>query len=369
MAGAVSAVFVWRRLGLYHQCRSVYNIIEGEMMEIAIYGAGSMGTVLGAFLCRSGFSPDLISHDQAHITALKTDGAKIGGTVLFSTPPFDGKEGRGSALLPPQMNKKYDIIFLLTKQSANVAAAQMLKDFLSPAGIICTMQNGIPEQSLSDILGEDRVTGCICIWGAGKTAPGAADLTSEPGSMRFVIDNRDLNKALSPMLEKICPVNVEHNFIGARWSKLLINAGFSGLSAVTGWDFGKIAADRRSKMYVLYVIKECIDVCRAAGITIEPVQGKFPAEFMYFKNPVKKFFLSLIMPFAMRHHRSIKSGMLRDLDLKRPCEIEAINGEVCRAGKKHNVPTPVNDRIVVIVHSIERGARQYCPQNLSSLNE
>jgi len=321
-----------------------------------------MGTVLGAFLCKAGYSPDLISRDEAHITALKTVGVKIGDRFSFSVPPFDGREGRGSALLPAQISKKYDIVFLLTKQTDNAFTAQMLNNFLSAGGVVCTMQNGIPEPALAAILGEDRVLGCICIWGADKSSPGMAELTSGAGSMRFVLGgignySRPMLHAAREILEKVCPVTVKENFIGARWSKLLINAAFSGLSAVTGNNFGAIAADRRWGNYALRIIRECIEVCRAAGIAIEPVQDKFPARFLYFKSPLKKFILSRIMPFAMRNHRAIKSGMLRDLERRRTCEIEAINGEVCRTGRKYNVPTPYNDRIVEMVHAIERGER------------
>ena len=331
-------------------------------MEIAVYGAGAMGTVLGAFLCKAGYSPDLISRDQAHVTALKTAGAKIGDKVSFSTPPFDGREGRGSALLPAEIHKKYDVIFLLTKQTDNVLTAQTLKNFLSADGVVCTMQNGIPEPALAAILGEDKILGCICIWGADKPSPGMAELTSSAGSMRFVLGgmgnySRSMLHAVQEILEKVCPVTVKENFIGARWSKLLINAAFSGLSAVTGYSFGMIAADRCLGNYALHIIKECIEVCRAAGIAIEPVQDKFPARFLYFKSPLKRLLLSFIMPLAMRNHRAIKSGMLHDLERGRACEIEAINGEVCRSGRKYNVPTPHNDRIVETVHAIERGER------------
>jgi len=331
-------------------------------MEIAVYGAGAMGTVLGAFLCKAGYAPDLVSRDQAHITALRTAGTKIGGMVSFFTPPFDGREGRGSALLPAEISKKYDIVFLLTKQTDNAFTAEALKNLLSADGVVCTLQNGIPEPALAAMLGEDKVLGCICIWGADKSSPGMAELTSSAGSMRFVLGgignySRPMLHAVQEILEKVCPVTVKENFIGARWSKLLINAAFSGLSAVTGYNFGVIATDRRWGNYALHIIKECIEVCRAAGIAIEPVQDKFPARFLYFRSPLKKFILSRIMPFAMRNHRAIKSGMLRDLERGRTCEIEAINGEVCRTGRKYNVPTPYNDRIVETVHAIERGKR------------
>jgi 2-dehydropantoate 2-reductase len=338
-------------------------------IKIAVYGAGAMGTGLGAFLCRAGYAPDLISRDKLHITALKTAGAKIGGTVSFSVPPFDGRGGRGNALLPAEISAQYDILFLLTKQTDNALTAQTLANFLAPGGVVCTMQNGIPEPALAALLGDDKVLGCICIWGADKSAPGTAELSSRAAGMRFVLGgmgaySRPMLNTVREILEQVCPVTMKENFTGERWSKLLINAAFSGLSAVTGYNFGAIAADRRLGNYALHIIKECIEVCRAAGIAIEPVQGKFPARFLYFNNSLKKFMLLRIMPLAMRNHRAIKSGMLHDLERGRATEIEAINGEVCRTGRKYSVPTPYNDRIVEMVHSIERGERKYGPYNL-----
>ena len=335
-------------------------------MDTAIYGAGSMGTVLGAFLSRAGIGADLVGRDRAHIDALRTAGAKIGGTVSFSTPPFDGTDGRGLAMLPGEMGKQYDIIFLLTKQADNAATAAMLAGFLSPSGVVCTMQNGFPEPALAAVLGRERVMGCICVWGGKITGPGIADLTSKSGSMVFNLDGNPhpMLDSVRETLAKVCTVTVEADFTGARWSKLLLNAAFSGLSAITGYSFGRLASDRRSRELVLLVIKECIDVCRASGIRIKPVQDIFPADFLYCDNPLKKALLSLAMPLAMKSHRAIMSGMLRDIDRGRASEVDFINGAVSRAGRECNVPTPVNDRIVEIVHSIERGERKYSPENL-----
>ena len=43
-------------------------------MRIAIYGAGSLGTVLGAYLTKNGVSVDLVNHNGAHVEALKKSG-------------------------------------------------------------------------------------------------------------------------------------------------------------------------------------------------------------------------------------------------------------------------------------------------------
>ena len=352
-----------------NRLQSATNCTIGKNPEIMIFGAGSMGTALGAFLSKAGITADLAARDKEHIEALKTTGATIGGAVSFCAKPFDGKEGRALAMLADDIQKKYDIIFLLTKQRDNAAIAKMLKNYISPNGVICTLQNGIPEPALAEILGEEKVLGCVCVWGAEKTAPGKVIITSEPASMSFGLGSlfaeyHPMLQTIRNILEKICPVAVEKNFTGVRWSKLLINAAFSGMSAVTGYNFGQVAADKRSRQCALYVIKECINVCNAANIKIEPVQGKNIERLLGFNNSLQKLRASVVLPIAIKKHRTITSGMLRDLDLGKTCEIEEINGVVCAWGKKYNVPTPFNSRIVEIVHSIERGERKYCSQNL-----
>lgn len=348
--------------------------MTAKFPEIMIYGAGSMGTALGAYFGKAGIAADLVSRDKEHIEVLKKEGAKIGGTVSFSAPPFDGRDGRGLAMLPGDIQKKYDIIFLLTKQLDNAATAAMLKNYISPDGVVCTLQNGIPEPPLAEILGSEKVLGCMCVWGAIKTAPGKVDLTTMPGAMSFGLGSlsdkqHPMLTAVRGILEKICPVTTEHNFIGVRWSKLLINAAFSGMSAVTGYNFGQVAANKQSRSCALHVIKECINVCNAAKVRIEPVQGKDIVRLMDFNNPLQKIRASIVLSIAIRKHRAITSGMLKDLDRGRQCQIEDINGVVCAWGKKHGVPTPYNDRIVEIVHSIERGERKYSPQNLELFRE
>ena len=56
------------------------------------------------------------------------------------------------------------------------------------------------------------------------------------GRMNGQVDDKLMQ--VKAILEKMCPVEIKENFMGVRWSKLLINAAFSGMSAVTGGTFG-----------------------------------------------------------------------------------------------------------------------------------
>lgn len=110
-----------------------------------------------------------------------------------------------------------------------------------------------------------------------------------------------------------------------------------------------------TKDIALACMKECIDVGRAAGQTFAPVQGKDITRLFYYRSPLKKAFARLLLPIAMKKHRAIEPSMLQDLKKGKPCEVDAINGQVCQFGRKYGVPTPVNDRIVDVIKKEQRG--------------
>lgn len=330
-------------------------------MRIAIYGAGSLGTILGAYISKAGVDIELINRNKAHIEALKANGAHITGTVEFIQPV--------TVYTPDQMSGKYDIIFLMTKQQYNAEVVAMLKDFLATDGVLVTFQNGLPEMLIADILGEDRVLGCTVAWGATLQGPGVCELTSEPDALSFslgsISDKRSKHfDYVKEVLEHMGTVEVEENFIGTRWSKLLINAAFSGMSAVLGCTFGEAAGPKESRKVVQALIKECIDVCSAGKIRIEPVQGKDIVKLLDYSNAIKKAFSYMIIPIAIRKHAKLKASMLQDIEKGKLTEVDAINGAVSEFGRKVGCPTPMNDKVVEIIHKIEHGSLKPSFDNL-----
>ena len=335
-------------------------------MRIAIYGAGSLGTILGAYISKAGVAIELINRNVAHVEALKSKGAHVVGTVQFCQPVV--------AYTPEEMSGQYDILFLMTKQQHNAEVVQMLKGYLAPDGVLVTFQNGLPEMQIAEVLGEDRVLGCTVAWGATLQSPGVCELTSEPDALSFSLGAISMNRSkhfskVKEVLELMGTVEVENNFLGTRWSKLLINAAFSGMSAVLGCTFGEAAKPRASRRIVQALIKECIDVCQVGGIRIEPVQGKDIVKLLDYHNALKRAFSFFIIPIAIRKHAKLKASMLQDLEKGKLTEVDAINGAVSAYGRKVGCPTPVNDRVVDIIHRIEQGELSPSFDNLIFFNE
>ena len=179
-------------------------------MKCAIYGAGSLGTVLGAYMTKNGVEVELVNRNKAHVATLNEKGAHITGTVDFTTPV--------KAITPDEMSGKYDVIFLMTKQLHNKEVVTFLKPFLTEDGVIATLQNGIPEPGIAEIVGNEHTVGCPVEWGAALTAPGEATLTSEPDSLSFHmgkmpgITDRQLT-LVKELLEKIEAMGVNVCYI------------------------------------------------------------------------------------------------------------------------------------------------------------
>ena len=263
-------------------------------------------------------------------------------------------------LTPDEMEGVYDIIFLMTKQQLNAEVVEFLKPHLAEDGVICTLQNGLPEPGIAAAVGEERTLGCSVAWGAMMISPGVVEVTSDDESLTFSLGglpgmNRKKLMEVKALLELMCPVTLEENFIGGRWSKLLINSAFSGMSTVLGSNFGDAAANKPSRVVVQKIIKECIDVSRAAGVTIEPIQGKDIAKLLDYSGAIKKKISFFIIPIAIKKHALIRASMLQDIEKGKKTEVDSINGVVCEFGRKYGIPTPVNDKVVEIIHGIEDG--------------
>ena len=332
-------------------------------MRVAIYGAGAMGTILGAYIAASGKQIDLITSNKAHVEAMKQHGARVLGHADFTV--------HVNAYTPDEMSGTYDIIFLMTKQRDNPKILATLRDFLASDGVICTMQNGLPEPSVIQAVGQRRCLGCAVSWGAKSVGFGEVELSSKQEKMTFALGSmHGYNKWIEPVkeyLECAGKVTVEENFFGARWAKLVINCAFSPLSALTGMTFGKIAKWKYSKMLSLALMNEAFDVAEQCGVEIAPIQGHDIVAVFKCKGGIKAIAAKRLLPLAVRSHKDLVSGMYMDLKAGKKCEVEFINGIIQKLGSKFGVPTPVNDKVIEFISQIERGERQISSDNVKQI--
>ncbi len=333
-------------------------------MKVAIYGAGAMGSVLGGFLTLGGVEVDLITRNRAHAQAMKrgltVDCLADGKSLLVQV----------NALLPEEMGV-YDVVFLMTKQKDNEEIARGLLPHLTDEGIVCTTQNGLPEKSVAGVLGASRTYGGVASFGANYIEAGRVALTSKIEGMTIEVGGYENDGKALPVLQEILAkakqgefIKTTDNLLGARWSKLAINAAFSGLSVVTGLTFGEVAKRRKTRLLALGVLRECMDVANGLGVKLAPMQGHDMEKLLGGRTPFGRFVAYLLLPFAMKKHKKLTSGMLHALLLGKKCEIDFINGVVVEQGKLAGVQTPLCEKIVEIVHGIENGLYEIGYENV-----
>lgn len=328
-------------------------------MRAAIYGAGAMGTALGAYISRAGADVEFIVRSAEKAKILSERGVRVCGEENFSAP--------AKAVLPEEAGE-YDVVFIATKQTANGEVAERAKNLLTQKGAVCTIQNGLPEYALSNRLGDERVLGCVCSWGASLEQCGVTRLTSSRKRLRFQLGSLNANplglQAAQAFLSLMGEVETPQNFIGARWSKLIINGAFSPLSGISGLTFGQVARKKPFRNVALELFNEGAKVCATEGVKPEKIQGHDAVKLLSFGGAVKRAFAYAVLPLAMSKHKNIVSGIYYDLINGRESEAHAMSGVILSRGELRGVHTPYTRKALEIIEKITRGELLPAEENI-----
>ncbi|MBM7553992.1 ketopantoate reductase family protein [Thalassobacillus pellis] len=325
-------------------------------MKIAVLGAGALGTIIGSLIKQGGYNVDLIDVDHKNIDALNQNGATLTG-ILDRTIPVTAKH-------PNDLNDEYDVVFLLTKQVYTQNALNSLLPFIHEDSIICTLQNGVPEERVASIVGRKKTVGGVVGFGATWLGPGNSELTTELNTMKnYAFDVGELNgevtnriNQVKTLLDTVGRCEITTNIQGVKWSKLLMNATFSGMSAALGCTFGDILNNPYAMKSLANIANETIKVAHSHNLKLAKMQGKdFEILELTEQSDIKEkmgFYHEVWGP-----HAKLKASMLQDLEKGRATEINFINGHVVEMGKQTKVQTPFNELVCKLVQEAEQKSR------------
>jgi 2-dehydropantoate 2-reductase len=324
-------------------------------MKVAIMGSGALGTIIGALITAGGQEVDLIDVNKEHVEALNHSGARITGFMDLCVPV--------KALLPHEITGKYDLVFLLTKQVYNDTSLKQLVPHLHSNSIVCTLQNGIPEDFVSSYIGRERTIGGVVGFGATWIGPGVSELTTEVETLKkYAFDIGELDGSMTPRLLKIKRIldlvgncEISSNLMSIKWTKLLMNATFSGMSAALGCRFGDVLSNETAMVSVAHIGDETIKVAHAHGIKLVDMQGINMESFELQDQKDIPDKIDLYKK-VWGPHANLKASMLQDLEKNKKTEIEYINGFICKKGREVGIKTPYNDLVVSLVKEAETKA-------------
>src|SRR5205823_1385376 len=213
----------------------------------------------------------------------------------------------------------------------------------------------------------NRTFGAVIGWSASSDAHGEYVLT---GGGKFILGavdgSTDRVMPISSVLERAFPVRVTPNLRGARWTKLAFNCALSTLCAISGLDFGGLAARRGARRLAVRIVGEAITVAEKRGVRLEKVVGLDPRWFVAGAKPA--FLQHVLIWLAARRRPRQRSGMLQRLMAGRPAgQIDDLNGAVVKAAHQVRLDAPLNARVRDLVHAIERGEEKIGPHQLERL--
>jgi 2-dehydropantoate 2-reductase len=113
------------------------------------------------------------------------------------------------------------------------------------------------------------------------------------------------------------------------WAKVLYNSALNPLSALLNVHYGALPSQADSRALMDAVIDEVFAVAAAEGVELPWATAE----------AYRTEFYERLVPVTF-HHRS---SMLQDIERGRPTEIDAINGEVWRRARLHDMAVPINE--------------------------
>jgi 2-dehydropantoate 2-reductase len=329
-------------------------------------GAGAIGGVTAAFISKAGYDLEIVCKHKDLADKINDDGIDITGIKGNHRIRMKGIEAI-SDLSGPK-----DLIFLATKANDCVAAAKDLIPFLKLDSMVVSLQNGISEHALAEVLGKERIVGCVVGWGASNNGQGELEVTSEGEFVIGNIENKTEDDRLGfiqQLLNLVCPTRISKNIIGELYSKLIINSCINSLGVIGGVKLGQLLADKNTRKVFIMLMREAMAVANAMNIKVEPAGGGKLDYYDFLKGngllaDVKRDLTIRMMGFK---YRRIKSSSLQSLERGHRTEIDYLNGYICDKGKKCNVPTPVNNAVRKMVLDIEDGIRKMSMDNIKDL--
>jgi 2-dehydropantoate 2-reductase len=299
-------------------------------MKSAIVGAGAVGAYLAAQMTRAGEDVTLIARGPT-LAAIAQRGVRVDSAE-------GGFEARPAVVESYAAIGPVDVIFLAVKAHSLPAIAPQLAPLQGPETTVVSMQNGIPWWYFE---GAERIhcldpAGVITAAIEPRRILGSIVYFStealEPGVIRHTAGNRlslgepngersERARLISTMLVHAglrCPVTT--HLRQEIWVKLLGNASFNPISALTGATLVDMVRDPDVSALVRNIMREVEAVAARLGMEL-------PVSMEQRIAGAKK----------VGEH---KTSMLQDLEAGRALELDALAGAILEIGQRLAIPMP-----------------------------
>ena len=329
------------------------RLCDDSLVELTIVGAGAVGGLIGAHLCRAGHSVQLVDCDAAHVAAIQADGLEVAGHAQFvALVP---------ACAPEAVSGPIHTLILSVKTLHTEEALAPLVSRLTPDGWVISMQNGLEEGKIAALVGEARTAAAFLSFGGYYDRPGRV-VYSGPASFRVgELDGRLTPRvtALARVLSDFHPAEATANIRGCRWGKLLLGT-FYFATAMVDADVVDILDNARARRVLSDLVVEGLAVADALGVAVEAVDGFDPRALRGgdSESPAARATWEAHRAY-WRRGVAKRTGIWRDLAIRRRrTEAGPILGTLIAEAERAGRAVPRVRAMLDLYRALEGGARR-----------
>ena len=301
-------------------------------MRILVYGAGAVGGFFGGLLARSGEDVHFVARG-GQFDALRTTGLTIDSTLLgaISIPAVSvARSARDVGTVD------LALVCVKTHQLPDV-----FDDLASAVGrhtVIVPLQNGVEaDEQLSARFPDHAVLPAVVYVGATVDAPGVvrhvAAGTIGIGTNRP--DDEIVLPAIREVLEKTGqPVHISRDIQRERWHKLIWNAAFNSVSAITGREPADLVSRPETRALIVNIMEEVLAVGRACGVNLR-------------REDIDEHIA------WTERAPGLRTSTMVDRERGRRMESDGLIGVVVRKGRQAGVPTPSCGAVYALLQALD----------------
>ena len=336
------------------------------MARIAIVGCGAIGGLAGFYMARAGEAVLFIDQNTDHVRAIRDRGISVNGVYgSMSIPPQ-------RACAPDEISEPLDgLVFLACKSQATDKAARGIAIHLAPTACVVSLQNGMNEDTIAEIVGPERTMGALPDYGGAYLDPGELEAVHEGTVYVGELDGRLTPRAReAARLLGIGPNKCEllTDIVGRLWTKHVYNSQIVVTALVNG-TVVEVLGNRDVQRLAGAAVREAIRVSDAAGIRLHADRWFDPA-LCRPQTPADTARLLEAYDRLVEHlgghqasdgpggYRYVKkaSGIHWDLVYRRR-KSEAAHLTVCTHASRYGISVPLNAKIVGMIEEVEDGKR------------
>jgi 2-dehydropantoate 2-reductase len=325
-------------------------------MKIAVIGAGAIGGLVAGYLKNKGEDVVLIGH-AVGIQPIKQNGLEISGV-------------RGKFNFKIEVDEKLtaepELAILAVKtQDLNTA----LKDnsvFLKDCAVL-TAQNGVQAENITaKYIPAENIISSIVMFGATYLEPGKIVHNFEGNWIIGKLSGTGNGKIISvqTVLNKIFPTIISNDIRGMKYLKIFVNAN-NCIPAILGLSMQEAFQDSEISRISIRIWKEGLDIVKKSGIKLVSLPD-FPLERLTNLVSLPDVASAKIFSGIMTNlsKEPVYGSILQSIKRNRDSEIDYINGEFVNLAKKNGASSPLNQKLVELVHRVEKTKQFLSPEEL-----